>query len=417
MLDTAHKTIRQVAKHLGLAEGDIEFLLKADQEHLFDIELSDGTKHQAYRVQHNNTLGPYKGGVRFHPEVDLDEVRALATLMSLKTAAVGLPLGGGKGGVAVNPKELSEKELEELSRKYAAHLAPHIGPDKDVPAPDVNTDGRIIDWMVDEFEKITGDTTKASFTGKSVGKGGSLGREEATGRGGVIALSEVLKAQKLDKKPLTYAIQGFGNVGLHFGVLAETLLPLLTLTAATDSSGGVSSAFGLQPQDLAEYKKSGGRLHDYETDDAVQITNEQLIGEEVDILVMAALGDVINDKNAPEVRAKFVLELANGPVNEVAHDQLTKNGVMVIPDVLANAGGVIVSYLEWLQNRGGEQWPEDKVNAELERYMVAAMKQSLDYASEHKLSLKEAAFALAIQRIIHAKGDKNASKDREKGNN
>jgi glutamate dehydrogenase/leucine dehydrogenase len=403
MLETAHALIKRVGKQLNLSEADINYLLKADAEHVFDIELSTGKKHPAYRVQHNNALGPYKGGIRFHPEVDLDEVKALATLMSLKTAAVGLPLGGGKGGVSVNPKDLTAGELEELARKYAAHLAPHIGPDKDVPAPDVNTNATIIDWMVDEYEKQTGDTTKASFTGKSVGKGGSLGREEATGRGGVCILKELLKSKNMAKKELSYAIQGFGNVGLYFGAIVADDLPSLTLTAATDSRGGISSAFGFDAKQLVAHKKAGKSLGDFSDEDSVQITNEQLIGEEVDVLVLAALGDVITEANMKEVKAGIILELANGPVNEAAYEYLTKQGVIIIPDVLANAGGVIVSYLEWEQNKKRESWSEAEVNQKLETYMVAAMNAALVYAEKHKVSLKEAALAIAITRILAQK--------------
>ena len=197
MLNTAHALITRSGKKLGLSKDEIEKLIKINKEHVFEITLENGKKFNAFRAQHNNKRGPYKGGIRFHKDVDLDEVRALATLMSFKTAAVGLPLGGGKGGITVDPKTLSEAELEELSRKYVRHLVPHIGPDKDVPAPDVNTDSKIIDWMVDEYEIITGDKTKASFTGKSLTNGGSLGRDAATGRGGVIALKQLLKIIKL----------------------------------------------------------------------------------------------------------------------------------------------------------------------------------------------------------------------------
>src|SRR5688500_9969659 len=231
MPTTAQHIIRRAAKQLGLDEKQVQDLLRADAEHDFEIELSNGTKHKAYRVQHNSKLGPYKGGIRFHPEVDLDEVRALATLMSIKTAAVGLPLGGGKGGVAVNPKDLTDAELEELARKYAAHLSPYIGPDKDVPAPDVNTNATIIDWMVDEFQKHTGDTTRASFTGKYLDKGGSLGREAATGRGGVITLRELLKKQRREDQVITVAVQGFGNVGSFFGTIAQHDHPQWRLVA------------------------------------------------------------------------------------------------------------------------------------------------------------------------------------------
>src|SRR5581483_10492028 len=196
MLETAQNLIRKTGKKLGLDESEIKRLIKIDAEHKFKISLDSGKEFSAYRIQHSNKLGPYKGGIRFHPQVNLDEVRALATLMSLKTAAVGLPLGGGKGGVAVDPKQITNEELEELSRKYVQHLEPHIGPDKDVPAPDVNTNPTVIDWMVDEYQKLTGDTTKSSFTGKSLENGGSLGRDAATGRGGVIAFRELLKLQK-----------------------------------------------------------------------------------------------------------------------------------------------------------------------------------------------------------------------------
>ncbi len=403
MLQTAQELIKKTAKHLNLSDEDTEFLLKANAEHVFEIELSTGSKLNAYRVQHNNTLGPYKGGIRFHPDVNLDEVKALATLMSLKTAAAGLPLGGGKGGVAVNPKTLSAAELEELSRKYAAHLAEHIGPDKDVPAPDVNTNATIIDWMVDEFEKLTGDTSKASFTGKSIAKGGSEGREAATGLGGIFALREVLKHQGSDKKPLTIAIQGFGNVGLFFGTQLADYLPDLLLTATSDSSGGTASAFGFDPKELAAYKQAGNKLVEFSDEDSIALEAENILYEEVDILVLAALGDVITGENMNRVRAKIILELANGPLNEEAYEYLTKKGVFIIPDVLANAGGVIVSYLEWLQNKQGEHWSEERVNSELEAYMEAAMTAALKYSQEHTVPLKEAAFALAITRILAAR--------------
>lgn len=402
MLDSTHQLIERVAKKIGLSKQDVDYLLKIDKEHIFTITLDSGQKHEAYRVQHNNKRGPYKGGIRFHPEVDLDEVRALATLMSMKTAAVGLPLGGGKGGITVNPRELDDKQLEELSRKYVEYLHPHIGPNKDVPAPDVNTNPKVIDWMVDEYAKITGDTTRSSFTGKSIDKGGSLGRDAATGRGGVLALKAVLEHHKLDGKPLTYAIQGFGNVGLFFGTIAGELLPSLQLVAATDSSGGVSSAFGLDAQELAAYKKTGAKLSAYKGEDSVVISNEQLLAEEVDILVLAALGDVINKENVGTVHARFVLELANGPVSDSADLELTSKGVVVIPDILANAGGVIVSYLEWLQNRSGEHWTEDEVNDKLLGYLVPAVQDSLKLADSKKLTLKEAALAKAMQAILES---------------
>lgn len=400
MLQTAHALITRVGKKIGLTDEEIEALLEVDQAHEFEIELSSGKKFQAYRVQHSNKLGPYKGGIRFHHEVNKDEVQALATLMSLKTAAVGLPLGGGKGGVSVNPRDLDEVELEELSRAYARHLTPHIGPDKDVPAPDVNTTPKVIDWMVDEYEQQTGDTNKASFTGKSIGKGGSQGRDAATGRGGVIVLRRLLELQKKSDRPLTYAIQGFGNVGSFFGLISEKEHQNWKMIAATDSSGGIHDTNGLSPEKLDTYKKSGAKLIDYKT--GQKISNEELMGLDVDVLVLAALGDVITEANMKSVKAKYILELANGPVDETAYDYLTEKGVNVVPDVLANAGGVIVSYLEWQQNLASEHWEEDKVNESLEKYLVDATDVIQDYAKTNNVSLKEAAFAIAIKRILSA---------------
>lgn len=398
MLETAHQTIRRAGVRMGLSNHQIDMLIKTDKEHEFEIELSTGKKLKGFRVQHNNKLGPYKGGIRFHHEVDKDEVRALAMLMSFKTAAIGLPLGGGKGGVVVNPRELNDTELEELSRKFVAYLHPYIGPDKDVPAPDVNTDGRVIDWMVDEFEKQTGDTTKASFTGKSLANGGSEGREAATGRGGVIVLRELLKKFSKEKDQITYALQGFGNVGSFFGLIAEQEHQNWHMRATTDSSGGISVADNLSPKELMAYKKSKGKLIDYSKGD--KITNDDLIAQEVDVLVLAALGDAVNSGNVHKVKAKIILELANGPVNEKAYQALTKRGVIVVPDILANAGGVTVSYLEWLQNKKGEHWSELQVNKMLNEYMVNAVDDIYITSEKEQISLKEAAFEVAIARIL-----------------
>src|SRR3990167_1386097 len=239
MPQTVHRLIASTGQKLGLSGFQIQELIKSDAKHRFKISLANGKTFNAYRVQHSNKLGPYKGGIRFHPNVDLDEVQALATLMSLKTAAVGLPLGGAKGGVAVNPKSLSSEELEELSRQYVRYLQPYIGPDKDIPAPDVNTDPQIIDWMVDEYEKLTGDVSHASFTGKSLHLGGSEGREAATGRGGVITLRELLKHESKKDKDLTFAVQGYGNVGSFFATFAQTQHPNWQIVAASDSSAAL----------------------------------------------------------------------------------------------------------------------------------------------------------------------------------
>jgi glutamate dehydrogenase/leucine dehydrogenase len=401
MLERAQQLIRRAGKRLDLQDTTLEELLKADAEHEFAIELENGKKLQAYRVQHNNKLGPYKGGIRFHEDVNLEEVRALATLMSLKTAVVGLPLGGGKGGVAVNPKELNTLELEELSRKYARHLHPHIGPDKDVPAPDVNTNATIIDWMVDEFEKQTGDTSRASFTGKSIAKGGSLGRDAATGRGGVIALAELLKQNSAAAKPITVAVQGFGNVGAFFATVAAHDHPNWKIVAASDSADAVYNPAGLDAETLAKFKNGGGRFKDYKADGVQLQSNDELIGLDVDVLVLAALGDAVTEDNMKDVRAPYVIELANGPVNEAAHDYLTDQNVTILPDIIANAGGVVVSYLEWLQNKRGEHWSEEEVNKQLNEYMTKAVNDLLETAkAENIQSLTEAAFVLALRRLL-----------------
>jgi len=402
MLETAQNTIRRAAKKMGLDDKTIEELIKTKAEHIFEIELKNGKKFKGYRVQHNNKRGPHKGGIRFHPDVDLDEVRALATLMSFKTAAVGIPLGGGKGGVVVDPRELSEEELEELSRKYVRYLADYIGPDKDVPAPDVNTTAQIMDWMVDEFEQITGDTTKATFTGKSLGKGGSLGREAATGRGGVIALVEVLKKRGKADDELTVAVQGFGNVGYFFSKIAEAETPL-KIVAVSDSKGAVyDPENGIDTARALDVKRHGNAISAYgEGEREVEvISNAELLTLDVDILVLAALDNAITEDNMKDIKAKIVLELANGPVSEKAHDYLVNEHITVVPDIIANAGGVVVSYLEWLQNKQNETWDEDRVNTKLEKIMVSAVNEMHRRSEDENISYKEAAFEVAIAELI-----------------
>lgn len=396
MLDTAHKTIKQAAKTLNISDDQVNALLQAEAEHEFEIIMDSGQVHKGYRIQHSSARGPHKGGIRFHPHVDLDEVRALATLMSFKTAVVNIPLGGGKGGVTVDPKTLTLEELEELSRKYVRALEPHIGPHKDVPAPDVNTDARIIDWMVDEYAEITGDTTRATFTGKSVKNGGSEGRDAATGYGGVIVLNELLKL--LDNTgPITYAVQGFGNVGSFF---AETAKQNWLMIAATDSAGGIMNENGLPGEELITYKKDRNKLSDFSG--GVAISNDELISQDVDVLVLAALGDAVTADNQGSIKAKIILELANGPVDDAAHTLLEERGVMVVPDILANAGGVIVSYLEWKQNLAGEHWHVKDVNKELEKLLVDATQTIYARSQKEQVNLKQSAMIVALERLVSA---------------
>ncbi len=399
MLDTAQAIIKQSAKKLGLDEKNTTRLLSMDAEHQFDIILDNGTKLKAYRVQHNNQLGPYKGGIRFHPNVDLDEARALATLMSLKTAAVGLPLGGGKGGVSLNPKDFTDEQLEEISRKYVQYLEPHIGPDKDIPAPDVNTNSTIIDWMVDEYERISGDTTRASFTGKSIKGGGSLGRNAATGRGGVMALRELL-IKLNDNKKLSYSVQGFGNVGSFFAKVAKDDQPNWKLVSVSDSSAVVTNLDGLDADRLVDYKDGGGRFSDFNDSAFVSVDADSIISSDVDVLVLAALEDAVTSENMKNVKAKYIIEMANGPITKDAIDYLTSKGKIILPGVIANAGGVIVSYLEWVQNKQGEKWTEEVVNDKLNDYIVKAIDDLIKANEKYEAdNLSEAAFLVAIKRI------------------
>lgn len=400
MLTTAQSTIRDAAKGLGIDEKNIEALLEAEAEHIFEIEVN-GKTYPAYRVQHSSKLGPYKGGIRFHPQVSLDEVRALATLMSLKTAAVNLPLGGGKGGIAVDPRTLDKAEVEELARRYARHLAPHIGSSKDIPAPDVNTNAEIIDWMVDEYERTTGALDKGSFTGKSMQHGGSEGREAATGRGGVIALHEYLKAKGLDKTPMTVALQGFGNVGYFFARTLAEFCPQLTLVAVANSKSTWVNENGIDVTAVGAGVSGVPRPEMLaDTSAATVLPADAIIGVKADILVLAALENAVTDRNAEQVKANLLVELANGPVTKAAEVELQGRNIVILPDVVANAGGVIVSYLEWQQNLQAEHWTEEKVNEKLADILVPATVAMLERATQKQVALKQAAFELAIERLL-----------------
>ena len=395
MLQTTHELIRRVAKKIDIPEVDVEKLLKPNALHEFNL-FSNGQTYKAYRAQHSNKLGPYKGGLRFHLKVTRDEALALATLMSFKTAAVGLPLGGGKGGIAIDPKTISEADLEEISREYVRHMQPHIGPDKDIPAPDVNTNAQIIDWMVDEYQDLTGDTNQASFTGKSIKHGGSQGREAATGRGGVIALAEYLKYRN-DNQPKKVALQGFGNVGAFFATVAKENYPDWKIVAVSDSGATLTDDNGLDILDLVSFKQSNNRFKDYKL--AKVSTPDKIFSADVDVLVLAALDNAVTIDNVQIIAAEVLLELANGPINHEAEAYLDNHHKIIIPDIIANAGGVIVSYLEWQQNLKGEHWSEDKVNAELKEYMESAVKSVQSISEQKDLSLKEAAIAHALQKL------------------
>lgn len=399
MLATAQNAIRKAAQGLGYSEDQIEAFLKPEKEHDFTVSAGKSA-YQAYRVQHNNKLGPFKGGIRFHAGVNIDEVRALATLMSIKTAAVGLPLGGGKGGVVVDPRQLSESDLEAIARDYARQLAPHIGSDKDIPAPDVNTNGKIMDWMVDEFEKTSGKRDPGSFTGKSLGKGGSEGRVAATGYGAVVVLAEYLKHAGLADKELTVAVQGFGNAGYYFAKVLRQKCPKLKLVAIANSKHTWVKPDGIdvtavngqtsnpRPEDLADASK------------AETLASDAILTQDVDILALAALEDAVDEHNAADIKAGIIVEIANGPITEEAAAALAKRDVAVLPDVVANAGGVIVSCLEWQQNLKGEAWAEDDVLAKMSASLQKASADMLARAKERAITYKQAAFEIALKRLL-----------------
>ncbi len=348
-----------------------------------------------YRVQYNITLGPAKGGIRYHPDVTLDEVTALAAWMTWKCAVAQVPFGGGKGGIICDPTRMSRRELEALTRRYVAEIIDSIGPDKDVPAPDVNTNDQVMAWIMDTYSMHVGHTETAVVTGKPVEMGGSLGRREATGRGVMITTREAAKHLNLDIKGATVAVQGFGNVG---SVSADLLSKIgARVVAVTDWKGGVYNERGLDIEKLIDYARQHKTIDGYPG--AEPIDNARLFGLDVDILVPAALENQITMENAPSIKAKVIVEGANGPTTPEAHKHLHERGVFVIPDILANAGGVTTSYFEWVQDRHGYFWEEDEVNKRLETKMCEAFEDVLKTAQRYKTDLRTGAYIVAINRV------------------
>jgi glutamate dehydrogenase (NADP+) len=377
-----------------------------------EIELDSGQKAQypAYRAQHNDARGPFKGGIRFHPQVNEAEVKALAFWMTFKCAVADIPFGGSKGGVAVDPKQLSRTELERLARAYVRLIADYMGALKDVPAPDVNTNAQIMAWMLDEYEAIVGHHEPAAFTGKPVVLGGSLGREEATGLGGFFILKQL--AKQLDQKPeeTTLAIQGFGNVGYWFAYFAQQAG--FKVIAASDSQGGVLVSEGLNPELTLACKKEKGQIAECYCAGSVcdlgkgkPLTNEELLELDVDVVVPAALEQVITRENADKIQAKIVLELANGPVTPEADQILLKRGIISVPDILANSGGVTASYFEWVQNLSGASWEKpvvfDRLEQKLNQAFADVWERYQDLGSK-KASLRTAAYGIALERLAQA---------------
>ena len=362
------------------------------------IQMDDGTFQifTGYRVQHSIVRGPAKGGIRFHPNVSLDEVQALASWMTWKCAVVNIPFGGGKGGITVDPKKLSKGELERLTRRYTADLLDVFGPNSDVPAPDVNTNEQTMAWIMDTYSMHVRHTEAAVVTGKPFLIGGSRGRREATGRGLMLTVREAYKALGMDIKKATAAVVGFGNVG---SIAAELLHGIgVKIIAVTDVMGGVMNKNGLDIPRLIEHCNSTGSVVGFPG--TTPITNDDAVALDVEILVPAALENLITAENAGEVKARIIAEGANGPTMPEADKILEKKGVFIIPDILCNAGGVTVSYFEWVQNRIGYYWTEDEVNRRLEIAMVAAFNDVHAVAQQYKVNMRVAAFMLGIKRVV-----------------
>lgn len=403
LFENTLKQIDQAAKLMKL-DVQVEEMMRHPErviEVSLPVKMDNGTIRvfTGYRVQHSSVRGPYKGGIRFHPDVDLAEVKALSTWMTLKCAVVDIPLGGGKGGVVVNPKELSTQEIERLSRAYVAALADFIGPEKDIPAPDVYTNPQIMAWMADEFSRIKGHNVLGVVTGKPLGVGGSEGRAEATSQGGVYILNKYLEAKNLDPKGMTVAIQGFGNAGSH---VTEMLHELgCTVVAVSDSKGALYCEEGLEPDKALSCKVEYGQVGEcvLAGQSCRMISNEDLLELDVDILVLSALENQIREDNVDTVKAKVILELANGPVTPEADVVLDKKGVDVIPDVLANAGGVTVSYFELVQNQMNYYWSAEDIQTRLKTKMETAFEAIENIKKHYNCSYRMAAYISALKRI------------------
>lgn len=391
----------------------------SEPERIIEVSLplvrDNGEKEilKGYRMQHSSILGPFKGGLRYHPHVSTDEVKALSFLMTMKNALVNIPLGGGKGGITVDPKKLSEKELEQLTRLFTRRLSNIIGPEVDIPAPDVNTNAVVMSWIVDEYKKSFGEHTLGVVTGKPLAQGGSLGRPEATGLGGAYVLLAMLKKLGKDPANLTAAVQGFGNVGRNVAYFLQK--EGVKIVGLSDSKGGIYIPNGVADIEQVEKCKEAkgylagcycvGSVCDIKYRDHVKgrdISPAEILELPVDIVIPAALENAITKENAPKIKASIVLEMANTPTTDEADEILKKNNVMVIPDILANAGGVVVSYFEWYQNMHKESWRKEKVFTKLHEKMNAATDDVYALSQEYNVTLREAAFMVALKRLEKA---------------
>jgi glutamate dehydrogenase/leucine dehydrogenase len=368
------------------------------------LKLSDNTvvTFTGYRVQHNNARGPYKGGIRYHPNVSLDEVKALAMWMTWKSAIIEIPFGGAKGGITVDPKKLKQDDLERLTRKFVSAIEREIGPETDIPAPDLNTNPQTMAWMMNEYSKLRGHNVPAVVTGKPIEIGGSEGRIAATGRGVAICVREAVKKYlKRDMKEVTVAVQGFGNVGSH---TVQSLMQMgAKITAVSDVVGGARAKNGHFEQSYEQLLDTSVKLGSVSKIPGVEvISNEELLESEVDVLIPAALENQITEENVRRIKADLVVEAANGPTTPVADKVLEKMGIKLIPDILANSGGVLVSYFEWVQNLNRDHWSEEQVNGRLETKMVHAFNEVTNKAEKQNVDLRRAALALAVGKVVAA---------------
>lgn len=402
LFDIARQQLDEVAELISLDPGIHKKLRHCKRSLIvsFPVKMDDGSIEvfTGYRVHHNDTRGPGKGGIRYHPDVTLDEVRALAMWMTWKTAVVNVPYGGAKGGVVCNPKKMNISEIERLTRRYTSEIIIMIGPDKDIPAPDVYTNSQVMAWIMDTYSMNVGFAVPEVVTGKPVSIGGSYGREEATGRGCMFTCLDAIKHLKLDIDDCTVAIQGFGNAG---SVVAKLLFENgLKIVAVSDSQGGIYNSNGLNPFEVIKHKKDTGTVKGFRNSDS--ITNEEILALNTTVLVPAALENQITEKNADRVKAKIIIEAANGPTTPEADKILYSNGVFVVPDILANAGGVVVSYFEWVQGLSAFFWSEREVNLKLRDIIERSFKEVLSISQDKKVNMRLAAYVLAVNRVAEA---------------
>ena len=401
------KVMDEAAQILGYSESDIEPLKYPERELKVSVPvvMDDGSTRvfEGYRIQHSTSRGPAKGGIRFHPAVNNDEVKALAAWMTFKCAVVNIPYGGGKGGVVCDPHELSERELRAITRRFTAAIMPLIGPDQDIPAPDVGSNAAVMGWMMDTYSMLKGHCVHGVVTGKPIELGGALGRNEATGRGVMFTTRNIMKKMGMEMKGTDVAVQGMGNVG---SITAKLLHQEgMKVVAVSDVSGGVYKKDGLDIPAILAYlgKDRKNLLSGYEEEGMTRITNEELLELPVTVLVPAALENQINGTNADKIQAKLIVEAANGPTAAEADPILNDKGVVIVPDILSNAGGVVVSYFEWVQNIQSVSWTEEEVNAKLERIMNNSFEAVYSIAQEKKVPLRTGAYLIAADRVVKAK--------------